>query len=206
MSRSVKALTPEQVFQCADQLVLEGKNPTIAALRERLGSGSVTTIHKYLSQWKTQQQQKSLSSAPQTSDFPALLRALQAEIDRAVALATTPLLEEIAALKNEASEWTREIARLESERETLEDQLELKTSECKTLEGRLLGRTEELTREMSLLRQDLEKERKEKNEARERAAELWGRLAQIQSPQAPPAPPGGNKEKLSDQDPENGKA
>ena len=164
MSRPVKALTLEQVFQCADQLVLEGKNPTIAALRERLGSGSVTTIHKYLSQWKTQQQQKSLSSAPQTSDFPALLRALQAEIDRAVALATTPLLEEIAALKNEAAEWTREIARLESERETLEDQLELKTSECKTLEGRLLGRTEELTREMSLLRQDLEKERKEKNE------------------------------------------
>ena len=192
MSRPVKALTPEQVFQCADQLVLEGKNPTIAALRERLGSGSVTTIHKYLSQWKTQQ--KNPSSAPQTSDFPALFRAIQVEIDRAAALARTPLQEEIASLKNEASEWTREIERLESERETLRDQLEQMTSERNALEGRLLGRTEELTREMSLLRQDLEKERKEKIEAREKAAELWGRLTQIQSPKTPPAPPGDDKE------------
>lgn len=176
MSRSVKTLTPEQVFQCADQLVSEGKNPTIAALRERLGSGSVTTIHKYLSQWKTQQGQKSGASVAPPSDYPALLRAIQAEIDRAGTLARTPLQEEIAALKNDVGAWTREIERLDGERETLRDQLEQMTSERNALEGRLLGRTEELSREMSLLRQELEKERKEKAEAREKAAELWGRL------------------------------
>lgn len=194
MSRPLKALTPEQVFQCADQLVSEGKNPTIAALRERLGSGSVTTIHKHLSQWKNRQVQKSAASVAPPSDYPALLRAIQAEIDRAGTLARTPLQEEIAALKNDVGAWTREIERLEDERETLRDQLEQMTSERNALEGRLLGRTEELSREMSLLRQELEKERKEKAEAREKAAELWGRLTQIQSPKTPPAPPGDDKE------------
>jgi len=180
MIQNGKALTPDQVFQCADQLVQEGKNPTIAALRERLGSGSVTTIHKYLAQWKTQKQQKT-DTPPLSSDFPAILRAVQVEIDRAVAQVLPPLQEEIVSLKNEAAEWTREIERLESERETLREQLAHTTSERNALEGRMVGRTEELVREMEHLRQELERERKEKGEVREKAAELWGRLSQIQS-------------------------
>lgn len=180
MPAHAKALTPEQVFLCADQLVQEGKHPTIASLRERLGSGSVTTIHKYLTQWKTQKQQKPATPAPSSSDYPTILRAVQSEIDRAVAQALPPLQEEILSLKNEAAEWTREIERLESERETLEEHLAQMTSERNSLEGRLIGRTEELVREMDRLRQELEKERQEKAEAREKAAELWGRLTQIQ--------------------------
>lgn len=186
-----KALTQEQVFQCAEQLVQEGKNPTIAALRERLGSGSITTIHKYLVQWKTQRQQKTASPALSSSDFPTILRAVQAEIDRAVAQVLPPLQEEIVSLKNEAAEWAREIERLESERESLREQLALMTSERNALEGRMIGRTEELTREMEHLRQELEKERKEKAEAREKAAELRGRLTQIQETGMIPAPPAG---------------
>ncbi len=175
-----KALTPEQVFLCADQLVQEGKKPTIAALRERLGSGSATTIHKYLSQWKVLKNQPAASTPP-PSEFSALVRAVQAEIDRAVGQVLPPLQEEILSLRNEAAEWTREIERLESERETLEERLAQMTSERNALEGRLIGRTEELVREMDRLRQELEKERQEKAEAREKAAELWGRLSQIQT-------------------------
>ena len=79
-----KALTPEDVFLCADQLVQEGKKPTIASLRERLGSGSITTIHKYLTQWKARKNQPA-SPTPPPSEFSALLRAVQSQIDRAVA-------------------------------------------------------------------------------------------------------------------------
>lgn len=175
-----KALTPEDVFLCADQLVQEGKNPTIASLRERLGSGSTTTIHKYLTQWKARKNQPAAPTSP-PSEFSALLRAVQSEIDRAVAQVVPPLQEEILSLKNEAAEWTREIEHLESEREALEERLAQMTSERNALEGRMIGRTEELVREMDLLRQELEKERQEKAEAREKAAELWGRLSQIQT-------------------------
>jgi len=63
----------------------------------------------------------------------------------------------------------------------LREQLAHTTFERNALEGRMIGRTEELVREMEHLRQELEKERKEKGEAREKAAELWGRLSQIQS-------------------------
>lgn len=42
----------EQVAAAADALVGEGQsNPTINAIRERLGTGSPNTIHRHLSTW-----------------------------------------------------------------------------------------------------------------------------------------------------------
>lgn len=191
---ATKALTPEQIFLCADQLVQEGRKPTLAALRERLGSGSMSTLQKSLSQWKAQRQVASPPSSLAPSDVPALLRAVQSEIERAVEQVRLPLQEEILSLKNEAAEWSREIERLESEKESLEERLVTTTSERNALEGRMIGRTEELLRELQLLRQELERERREKAEAREKAAELWGRLTQIQKTNTPASPP---KETLS---------
>ncbi len=74
------------------------------------------------------------------------------------------------------------------------------TSERNALEGRLIGRTEELVREMTLLRQELERERQEKAEAREKAAELWGRLTQIQETGKRGAPSPDNESKEHRQD------
>lgn len=44
--------TKNSVFQAADALYAAEQNPTIKAVREWLGCGSNTTIHKYLTQWK----------------------------------------------------------------------------------------------------------------------------------------------------------
>ncbi len=45
-------ITQQHVYEAADTLYASNQNPTIKAVREFLGHGSNTTIHKYLSQWK----------------------------------------------------------------------------------------------------------------------------------------------------------
>lgn len=49
------SITPQQVYTAADALVAEGGKPTLRAVRERLGSGSLGTIAKWLQQWKANQ-------------------------------------------------------------------------------------------------------------------------------------------------------
>ena len=51
MARS--GVTREQVFETADALVREGQNPTVVAVRTRLGGGSPNTITPLLAEWKT---------------------------------------------------------------------------------------------------------------------------------------------------------
>lgn len=48
------AITREQVFQACDEIFSEGKTPRIEGVRSILGSGSYSTIGKYLKEWKEQ--------------------------------------------------------------------------------------------------------------------------------------------------------
>lgn len=47
-------ISRENVFKVADQLQIKGIKPTVAKVHEKLGGGSTTTVHKYLSDWKAQ--------------------------------------------------------------------------------------------------------------------------------------------------------
>ncbi|WP_343878783.1 DNA-binding protein, partial [Cupriavidus pauculus] len=47
-----EGITFEQVAAAADALVGEGQQPTIRAIRERLGTGSPNTVHKHLTAWR----------------------------------------------------------------------------------------------------------------------------------------------------------
>ncbi|HMW86471.1 MAG TPA: DNA-binding protein, partial [Nitrospira sp.] len=47
-----EGITFEQVAAAADALVGEGQQPTIRAVRERLGTGSPNTVHKHLTAWR----------------------------------------------------------------------------------------------------------------------------------------------------------
>ncbi|TXI09616.1 MAG: DNA-binding protein [Rhizobium sp.] len=44
-------ITAEQVFRSADELIAEGKRPTIDLIRQRLGSGSPNTVLRHLNAW-----------------------------------------------------------------------------------------------------------------------------------------------------------
>ncbi len=48
-----KTTIEQQIIEAATVLLANGRNPTLAAVREHLGSrGSLSTIHKYLARWK----------------------------------------------------------------------------------------------------------------------------------------------------------
>jgi len=49
-----KLVSQQTVIRAAEKLVLANCIPTVTAIRSQLNSGSETTIHKYLSQWKRQ--------------------------------------------------------------------------------------------------------------------------------------------------------
>jgi chromosome segregation ATPase len=52
------AITKDDIFNAADELVAEGKNPTQLLIRERLGGGSFSTIHNYMKQWRDAQKEE----------------------------------------------------------------------------------------------------------------------------------------------------
>ena len=47
-----EGITFEQVSAAAEDLLQTGQQPTIRAIRERLGTGSPNTIHKHLTSWR----------------------------------------------------------------------------------------------------------------------------------------------------------
>lgn len=50
----IAKITSDKVFKVADQLQNKGIKPTVAKVHEKLGAGSTTTVHKYLTDWKAQ--------------------------------------------------------------------------------------------------------------------------------------------------------
>src|SRR3954452_13142818 len=47
------AITREQVLETARSIAAEGSEPTYMSIRAKLGTGSFTTIQKYLRDWRT---------------------------------------------------------------------------------------------------------------------------------------------------------
>lgn len=64
------AITKEQVFNAADELLAADKKPTLAAIGGRIG-GSYTTISPWLNEWK---ERKKVSSKPTLQAAPAAIR------------------------------------------------------------------------------------------------------------------------------------
>jgi len=74
-------ITFEQVAAAADALVGQGKQPTIKAVREELGTGSPNTVHRHLTAWREARPQ----AVATASTLPvSLTAAIAAEIERAM--------------------------------------------------------------------------------------------------------------------------
>ena len=79
-------ITFEQVAAVADALTGEGHQPSIRAVREKLGdTGSPNTIHKHLTAWREARPAATAAAAPELPK--ALATAIAAEIERAAAAA-----------------------------------------------------------------------------------------------------------------------
>jgi hypothetical protein len=84
-----KTISKQQVIEAAKLLVANGHNVTLIAIRQQLGhSGSLSTIHKYLSQWKQQCFKRMVTNTDETSSNDLILieefRALKLELQKQI--------------------------------------------------------------------------------------------------------------------------
>lgn len=136
-------ITYEQVAAVAEAMVAERVKPTLTAVRERLGSGSMNTIHRHWSAWQNQQRPTPRKLSEPNS---RLLAALGAELSK---VAEEAAAESEAALAQALSELAAMAANgdaLETERDDLAQQLLEVTTERDTLAGKATEQAEEIDR------------------------------------------------------------
>lgn len=131
----------EQVAAAADAIKARGDSPTIAQVRTHLGTGSNSTIHRFLRQWE--ESRPTVAAAPVEMP-PAIHSAIVEEIRRAVATTRADLEQKLAEARATADELAATGEGLEI---TVDDLTEKLTSEQAT-SLRLVGKVEELSREI----------------------------------------------------------
>lgn len=107
----ISNITFGQVAQIADTLKAAGSRPTARAVRERIGSGSMGTIHRLLQQWQGK------TSAEDDEQEPSALpdhiqKALMDFIGTEIATACEPLNDELQAAKEAAEDIAQENERM----------------------------------------------------------------------------------------------
>jgi colicin import membrane protein len=126
-------ITFEQVAAAADAIIGEGSQPTIDAVRKRIGTGSPNTVHKHLTAWRAARPQATVA-AP---ELPAsLTAAIAAEIERAAASARAEVESKLVQSQAEAAELADAGESLETERDELLEQVAELTTERDTLAGK----------------------------------------------------------------------
>jgi len=138
-----QGLSYEQVAAVADALVAEQIKPTLSGLRERLGSGSMNTIHRHLTAWQTKQKPAARKLSEPNS---RLLAALGAELSKVADEASAEAHAELQNALNEVAVMATNGEALEAEREDLSRQLAEAASERDTLAGRANEQAAEIER------------------------------------------------------------
>lgn len=87
------SISENQVHAVADAIRAEGGSPTLRAVRERLGAGSMGTVSRHLQQWKAGQERQ---TATELALPPALQRAVLDFMAIELAAARAPLESELA--------------------------------------------------------------------------------------------------------------
>jgi chromosome segregation ATPase len=126
-------VTFEQVEAAADAIRGEGLQPTINAVRERIGTGSPNTIHRHLTAWRSARPQ----AVTVTTELPtSLTSAIATEIERAAASARAEIESKLVQTQTEAAELANIGEDLEAERDELIEQVAALTTERDTLAGK----------------------------------------------------------------------
>lgn len=128
-----EGITFEQVAAAVDALVAQGQQPTIRAIRERLGTGSPNTVHKHLTAWREARPVAGVAA----QELPqALMAAIAAEIGRAAAQSRAEIEGRLVQAQGEAAELATAGELIEAERDALATQVAELTRERDTLAGK----------------------------------------------------------------------
>jgi hypothetical protein len=173
-------ITSEQVYQAAEALIKEGITPTVHTIRERLGTGSFSTITGYLNAWRTD---RDAAQATYIPDPPETVTRLFRDVWTASWKANhETLANERHAIEaarrdmdTERAEMSREIQALETTLEKAEEISNTRAAEldkAKEEVTRLNTRLEEMQKTAEGLRAELSSERQAKTQAGEHVARL----------------------------------
>jgi hypothetical protein len=177
-------ITSEQVYEAAEALTQEGLTPTVHTVRERLGTGSFSTITGYLNAWRADRDAAKAAHIPDPPEAVArLFRDLWAASWKAnhEAMSNERLALDAAKrdMDTERAEMSREIEALETALEKAEATNQARAAELdKAREEvtRLTTRLEEGQKTIEGLRAELVREREAKAQAGEHIARLESRL------------------------------
>ena len=162
-------ITPAQVNAIADALKSEGVTPTLRAVRERLGTGSMGTINKLLQQWKAGQEHQAAAALTLP---PALQRAVLDFMAAELAAARAPLEADLAEQQQAAADLAAENERQTAAIDDLTAQLDQLAAEKATAEGR----AEQLAADLAGSKEDAARERQAAEAARTELAKAVLRL------------------------------
>jgi hypothetical protein len=177
-------ITSEQVYEAAEALTREGVTPTVHTVRERLGTGSFSTITGYLSAWRADRDAAKAAHIPDPPEaVTRLFRDLWAVSWKAnhEALSNERLALDAAKrdMDTERAEMSREIEALETALEKADEKNSVQAAElaqAKEEGTRLRTRLEETRKTAEGLRAELAAEREAKAQAGEQIARLESRL------------------------------
>lgn len=131
------AITRDQVFEAAEGLSTEGQDPTYITVRERLGSGSFSTISKYLREWKAAGKERSSGGEREEmpQEFQVTLSRFGAEVWRTLgAFARTEIEVAREAFEARVRERDEELERAATTVDALQRELDTVSGERDELE------------------------------------------------------------------------
>ena len=171
-----------QVFEAASALAEEGTRPTVQTLRERIGSGSYSTISAHLAEWKAQH------ATPVNQNIPPIPAGVQAAFTRIWATAAKAAADALEQQREafellrremdiERADMAAEIKRLETAMEEQARKGEKQAAEVDELKREGQSRAEELTA-LKIENTRLEEQRKA---AQERGDEIKGQFDTLQA-------------------------
>ena len=158
-----QGIKKEQVYNAAAELREEGIAPTVQAVRERIGSGSFSTINTHLAKWKAE------NAAQGPADIPAMPEKVQEAFTRIWATAARSAQEDV-----ETQREALEAMRREMDKERAEMAAEIQRLESALEEAR--GRAEQLETALSTERQAGEEKEQQLTELRIEGARLDERV------------------------------
>lgn len=162
-------ITPEQVHAIADAIKAEGGKPTLRAVRERLGSGSMGTVATLLQQWRSGQERQ---TATHLVLPPSLQRVILEFMASELSAARAPLEAELAEQQQAAADLATENERQTGTIEGQAGALEALAAEKATAEGK----AEQLATDLSGAKEEATRERQAAEQARTELAKAMLRL------------------------------
>lgn len=170
------SITEEQVQVAVETIRAEGRKPTLRAVRDRLGAGSMSTIAKLVQQIAAGQN----SGDRQPSIPPALQRALLDFLAAEATAAREPLEMEIAEQRQAVLDLAGEVERLAA---TIDSQA-LDMAALSAAKASAEGRADQLLSDLTDARAEAARERRAVEEIRTELAKAMLRLESLAPLQA----------------------